>query len=129
METASKNKTHLIASPLIAGLVYAFIIMGVASLIVTLLLAFTSQQESSLPVYTYIIHLFSIFIGGVVYGKRKGSKGWYHGGLLGLFYAAIIIIVGLIGFKQGVHLQTAMFLLAAFSIGSLGGMIGINFKR
>jgi putative membrane protein (TIGR04086 family) len=122
-----KNVTNVrFTSPLFSGLVYAFLTMGIASLIVSFILAFTAQNEDSLSFFVYFIHALSIFIGAYVCGKRTINKGWYHGGILGVIYGLIIIIVGFLSFNHGLGLQSLVAMFAAFLLGALGGILGVN---
>ncbi len=115
-----------ISSPLLSGLLYSFVCLGLAALILSAILTFSGMKESSLPDYVYFIHCLSLFIGGFVSGKRAGLKGWYHGGITGLSYGLIIILSSFLGFDSGFHMQTAIFLLVCLVVGALGGMIGVN---
>jgi putative membrane protein (TIGR04086 family) len=122
-----KNVTDVrLTSPLFSGLVYAFLTTGVASLIFSFVLAFTAQNEDTLSFFVYFIHALSIFIGSYVCGKRTLSKGWYHGGMLGVIYGFIIILVGFLSFDYGFSLQSLIAMVAAFLLGALGGILGVN---
>jgi putative membrane protein (TIGR04086 family) len=129
MEPVKKTVDVRFTSPLFSGLVYAFIIMAAASLIFSFVLAFTSQSEASFSFYVYLIHLLSIFIGAYVCGKRTDTRGWYYGGILGLLYSLIIVVVGFLAFDHGLTLQTLFALVAAFFIGAFGGIIGVNHSK
>jgi putative membrane protein (TIGR04086 family) len=122
-----KNVTDVrFSSPLFSGLVYAFLTMGSASLIYSFVLAFTAQTEDSLSFFVYFIHAVSIFIGAYSSGKRSSNKGWYHGGILGVIYGLIIIIVGFLSFDYGFSLQSLLVMMAAFFLGAFGGILGVN---
>jgi putative membrane protein (TIGR04086 family) len=118
-----------ISSPIFSGLVYSLIVMAVGTLITSLLLLFSNVQESSLPTYTSIIHGISVFIGGWVAGKRAGNRGWYFGGLLGVLYSVIVWIVGFLAYDSGLNVKSLVLLGAAFAIGSLGGILGVNSRK
>ena len=116
------NRSH----PLLSGLSYAFIALGILTLLISLLLWLTGTKESSLLLYIYIIHGVSLFCGGWIAGKKAGMRGWYHGGLLGILYCAIIILVGFLGFDAPVTMQAAVLALFAVLISAAGGIIGVN---
>ncbi|MDF2961692.1 MAG: hypothetical protein K0S39_3427 [Paenibacillus sp.] len=116
-------------SPLFSGLMYAMIFMLIGTLMTSLLMLATSMQESSLFSYTMSIHGVAMFVGGLVSGKRSGSKGWYHGGMLGLVYTVIVWIIGFLAYDAGLTGQTLYLLGLSFLSGSLGGMIGVNLKK
>jgi putative membrane protein (TIGR04086 family) len=117
------------SSPLFSGLVYAFLTMGIASLIFSFILTFTSQNEDTLSFFVYFIHALSIMNGAYVCGKRTSHKGWYYGGILGVIYGLIIIIVGFLSFDYGFSLQSLIAMFGAFVAGALGGIFGVNNSR
>ncbi len=116
-------------SPVFAGLVYAMLVAGTATIVCSLLLAITNLSERSMPTYVYMIHSLSVFIGGFIAAKRSGEKGWIRGGYLGVLYALVIILVSYLGFHVDPALRTLMFLLACFILGAFGGMLGVNLRR
>lgn len=118
-----------ITSPLFSGLVYSFTMMTIGTVVTSLFLLLTSAQESSLPTLTTIIHAVSLFIGGWVSGKRAGSRGWYHGGMVGMFYFILIFLVGFLAFDAGLNLQSLKLLSILFAAGALGGILGVNTQK
>jgi len=118
-----------IASPLLAGLIYAFILMAAATVLISLLLLSGDGGEESLPTYAYGIHALALLSGSFVSGKRAGRKGWYFGGILGLLYGIIVLAIGFLSFDRGLDLQTLAFIAAAFLIGAVGGIMGVNTRK
>ncbi|MDR6881756.1 putative membrane protein (TIGR04086 family) [Bacillus sp. 3255] len=78
---------------------------------------------------TTIIHAVSLFIGGWVSGKRAETRGWYHGGLVGIVYFILIFLVGFLAFDAGLNLQSLQLLGILFASGALGGVLGVNTKK
>jgi putative membrane protein (TIGR04086 family) len=126
MEPVKNTANVHFASPLFSGMIYAFITMAISSLLFSLVLTLTNQSEDSLPFFVYLIHALSIFIGSYVCGKRSDQRGWYHGGILGLVYAVIIILIGFLSFNNGISLHTLLILIVAYLLGALGGILGVN---
>ncbi len=87
------------------------------------------MQEHDLGTYTYIIHIFSAIVGGMVSGKRAGKKGWYHGGLTGAFYTLIILLISFLALDNSLHLGNILWIGLAFVIGAIGGMFGVNLRQ
>jgi putative membrane protein (TIGR04086 family) len=127
MSSGSRNVR--IRSPLIAGLFYIILIVFLGTLLISFLLSMSGIQESSLPYYAYPLHAIALFIGGWISGKRAKEKGWYYGGLSGIIYAVILMLIGFLGFDQGMGLDTLMILSISFGCSALGGMIGVNTAR
>jgi putative membrane protein (TIGR04086 family) len=125
----SKSSSGNWLSPVIAGLVYAMLVAGTATVICSLILAITDLKEESMPVYVFIIHGLAVFTGGFITAKRSGVKGWYRGGYLGICYGLIISIVSYLGFHVDPAWRTLLFLLTCFIIGAFGGMLGVNARR
>jgi putative membrane protein (TIGR04086 family) len=126
MEPIKNTATVRFASPLFSGMVYAFITMAISSLIYSLVLTFTNQSEDSLSLFAYLIHALAIFIGSYACGKRINNKGWYHGGILGLVYALIIILIGFLSMDNGISFQTLFAVAVAYLLGAIGGILGVN---
>jgi putative membrane protein (TIGR04086 family) len=129
MEPVKKAATVRFASPLFSGMVYAFITMAISSLIYSLVLTLSNQSEDSLTFFAYLIHAFAIFIGSYACGKRINNKGWYHGGILGLVYAAIIILIGFLSMDNGISFHTLFSIVVAYLLGALGGILGVNHTK
>jgi putative membrane protein (TIGR04086 family) len=116
-------------SPLLSGLTFALIFMLIGTIMTSLLMLATNLQESSLYSYTMSVHGVAMLIGGLVSGKRSGSKGWYHGGLLGLVYSFIVWMIGFLAYDAGLSEQTFYLIVLSFIFGALGGMLGVNLKK
>ncbi|MBC8080981.1 MAG: TIGR04086 family membrane protein [Gorillibacterium sp.] len=128
MNMEHSEKTPL-AAPILGGMIWAFGMMAIGALILSLMLALTDQKESSLPSATYVIHALSAVIGGMVAGKKSGARGWYAGGATGILYAALLFLIGFLGFDRAFQLQSLLFVAAAFAVGAFGGIIGVNMKK
>jgi putative membrane protein (TIGR04086 family) len=126
MEPVKSAAKVRFASPLFSGMVYAFITMAICSLLYSFVLTFTNQSEDSLSFFAYLIHAFAIFIGSYACGKRINNRGWYHGGILGLVYAVIIIVIGFLSLDNGISVHTLLSLVMAYLVGALGGILGVN---
>lgn len=110
----------------ITGLLFTFGLVLVGALLTALLLAFTDLHESSLPYFTYVINAVALLAGGMVTGRRCGNKGWYYGGLTGLFYFLLVMLIGFLGFNAPFRLVTLLYLVGAFVLAAIGGVIGVN---
>ncbi|GIP39227.1 membrane protein [Paenibacillus sp. J31TS4] len=117
------------ASPILSGLLYAFVVMSIAAVVTSLILMLTDQKEDALPTYAYIIHAVALLLGGWVAGKRAEMKGWYYGAVLGVIYALVVILIGFLGFDKGLDLQTLLFTCLSFGVGAIGGILGVNTRK
>lgn len=123
------SKLPLIASPLLAGVLFSLIWLAAGALLLSLFLHFSDMKENSLPGYAFLVHALSSLAGGFTAGRRSENKGWYNGSLLGLIYAAIIIMVSFLASDASLTWHSASLLGASLLAGAFGGMIGVNMKR
>lgn len=112
--------------PILSGLWYAFLWMMIGALILSLLLQWEFIEESSLPKFTYIIHAISLFIGGIVSGKRSTRKGWYQGATTGFMYGILLLMISFLALDSSITVADLTLLLPTIIIGAIGGMIGVN---
>nr|WP_217365237.1 MULTISPECIES: TIGR04086 family membrane protein [Brevibacillus] len=120
------NIVRSASTSVLTGLLYTTGLVLFGALLATLLLSFTSMREGSLPYFTYIINAVALLVGGFVTGKRCGGKGWYYGGLTGFSYFLLILLIGFLGFDAPMQWGTFLFLLGAFGVAALGGILGVN---
>jgi putative membrane protein (TIGR04086 family) len=118
-----------ITSPILSGIVNAFIVLCVGAVLVSLIVSATSVSEQLLTSATYLIHAVAALCGGFSGGKRASSKGWYYGALLGALYSVLVALIGFLGFDAGIGKDTAILLASAIPAGALGGMFGVNAKK
>ncbi|WP_281888993.1 TIGR04086 family membrane protein [Paenibacillus sp. YYML68] len=116
-------------SPLLSGLMYSTVITLLGTLLASLLLLATGLSESSWLSTTLLVHGLSLLIGGVLTGKRCESKGWYHGGMLGMLYTGIVWMIGFLAYDSGVTNELLMVGGIALVAGAFGGVVGVNMKK
>ncbi|WP_188453533.1 TIGR04086 family membrane protein [Virgibacillus oceani] len=112
------------------ALMYGWIvILGlilVVSLVLGLLLRFTSMDEKTLSWITLAVGLISLFIGGIVAGVKGKQKGWVIGSFTGLGFTLFTFLVQYLGYQQAFSMEQSLhhlgFILAALA----GGVIGVN---
>ncbi|MCM3289041.1 TIGR04086 family membrane protein [Paenibacillus sp. MER 180] len=115
--------------PLVAGIVYAFVWMALGALALSVLLYSSSTSEDEMKGYIYIIHCIALFIGGWTSGRRSGKKGWYYGGMTGIFYVLLVMLIGFLAMDAGVSVQKLVQTVAAFAVSAIGGIIGVNMSK
>lgn len=109
------------------GLLLAFIMTLVLILISSLLLTFTSIKEGRMALLNTIVMIISITTGSVYVAGKVKEKGWINGGILGISYYLILLILSFVllkPFTLDVFSITKLFLTAITGI--IGGIIGIN---
>lgn len=116
-------------SPLFSGLTYAVGFMLIGTLITSLILLATDIPEDSWRGTTLMIHGLAMLIGGIVSGKRSGSKGWYQGILLGAMYIVVVWMIGFLAYDSGLSKDTLILAGLVLAAGAIGGIIGVNLKK
>lgn len=109
------------------GVILAYIITIILMLIFSLLLTFTSIGEDKITLLNTIVMIASISLGSVYVTRKVKEQGWVNGGLVGIIYYLILIIIGLIFLKTMiVDIFSISKLVISGITGIIGGMIGIN---
>jgi putative membrane protein (TIGR04086 family) len=112
---------------ILRGTVLALVISLLVCLLLSLVLFLTPVSERVVPYAVYITSIFSIIIGSAYAAKRIQSKGWLNGGLTGLTFVVILLILTKVfGLEIDVNLHLFTKLLLAFVLGSIGGILGLN---
>lgn len=111
---------------LMRGLLYSFVSLGILIIVVSLILWLSNMTLQTLSTLMYFLHGACLLVGGFVAGKRILNKGWYYGGMLGMMYCIIIVLIGILGFHSSLNVTTLLLFVLSFSSGALGGMIGVN---
>lgn len=123
------NQRLRISSPVLSGLLYAFIWMALGAVALSALLLLGGIRENNLSAYTYIIHGFALFVGGFTAGRRSVRRGWYAGGLIGILYCLIVLLVSFLAYDSGLSFTVFVFFVAAFGVSAIGGIFGVNTRK
>ncbi|MFD1138140.1 TIGR04086 family membrane protein [Paenibacillus urinalis] len=118
-----------IHSPLLSGLITAFVWMFVGALVLSLFLWLTGMREQDLSFYTYLVHSIALLFGGFAAGKKSGERGWYHGGITGAVYGLLVFVIGFLALNSSIQLYDLLQWVIAFIVSALGGIFGVNVKR
>jgi putative membrane protein (TIGR04086 family) len=116
-------------SPVLSGLIYAFIVMLAGTIVTSFILLLSAAEERSLSTFSFITHIVSLLAGGWVAGRKSGTKGWYFGGVLGGIYALIIFMIAFLAFDAGLTMRSAVLLGMCLASAAIGGIFGVNSKK
>lgn len=111
---------------LLYGLIVAFGIILISSIILALILQFTAFNEPGLNISTLIVGLLALFLAGVTAGMKGKSRGWLIGGMTGIGFSLIIFLIQYLGYRQGFSLEQSLNHLGFIGAALLGGVIGVN---
>jgi putative membrane protein (TIGR04086 family) len=116
-------------SPWIAGQLIIWLIVFILSVCTALLLRFTSLETSHLPTITFFINVISLFLGGWISGKKAGQKGWFYGGMQGIIYCLLLVLISFLAFDASMRVSPFVFGVCAFGVSALGGIFGVNWGK
>lgn len=108
------------------GVIAIFLLAIVSSFLFSLLLKFTSVQESSLQYIMTSISFISLFIGGFVTGGNGKEKGWMIGGATGLVYSLVIFLFQFLGYDSLFNFEQVIYHLCYVITAMMGGILGVN---
>lgn len=111
---------------LMYGWVIVLGLIFIASIILALLLRFTTFNEPTLSWVTLVIGLLCLFIGGLVAGVKGKAKGWIIGGVTGLGFTLFTFLVQYLGYQQMFSLEQSLHHIGYILAALFGGMIGVN---
>jgi putative membrane protein (TIGR04086 family) len=108
------------------GIVTIFLVAVISSLIFSLILRFTSTQESSLQFVVTAVSFISLFIGGFISGGKGKEKGWLLGGGTGLMYSLIIFLFQYLGHDSLFSIEQFIYHTCYMLVAMMGGILGVN---
>lgn len=121
------NNRIINVSGIIAGVLVGYIITLGFFIIYALVLTFTPLSELTLPTLTMLVTIVGVVISGALSTRNTKSKGWLNGGLAGILYVTIMLILGIFFIKElGPVSSWTIKYIWGVALGALGGIIGIN---
>ena len=108
----------------------AYLITLILTLIYSIILAYTSVSESTIPTCMFVINILSVFIASSIAVIKIKENGLKTGGLIGLTYVLIMYLLSSIT-SSGFALTSYAISTIIFNIllGMVGGIIGVNIAK
>lgn len=113
-------------SSMLYGLVVIFILALSFSLIVSLLLTFSSLTESSFTWIILGVSFLTLFIGGLVSGAKSKQKGWITGAGTAFLFTLVTFLVQYLGYNIGFSTEQYLYHGGYLLCAAIGGIIGVN---
>lgn len=98
----------------------------ISSLVFSIILRFTSVQESSLQFVITGVSFVTLFGGGFIAGGKGKQKGWLLGGITGIIYSLIIFLFQFLGFDSLFTFEQIVYHICYFLTCMMGGILGVN---
>src|SRR5699024_105525 len=114
---------------LMYGWITVFGLIFLTSVILALLLRFTTFNEPTLSWVTFILGLICLFIGGFIAGVKGKAKGWIIGGLTGIGFSLFTWLVQYLGYQQMFSLEQSLHHAGYIIAAVFGGIIGVNIGK
>jgi putative membrane protein (TIGR04086 family) len=108
------------------GLIFIFLFAAISSLIISLILRFTSVREGSLQYLTTALSYIGLFGGGFLSGGKRKEKGWLIGGMTGILYSLIIFLFQYLGYDRLFSMEQVVYYICYTLIAMMGGILGVN---
>ncbi|QQY78761.1 putative membrane protein (TIGR04086 family) [Keratinibaculum paraultunense] len=114
---------------LFKGLIFSMGITILLLFILSLILLYTPFKESNISLLNTIVMIISITIGSIYVSINIGENGWINGGILGILYFLMLILLNYLFLKPFlIDIYLIGKLVLSLVIGIIGGIIGINLK-
>lgn len=111
------------------GLIRGYVISLLLFLIVAVLITYTNIGENVIPLITSIIMIVGIVFAAIYASINLRSKGWLHGGIIGLVFILILIALSKIFIANYSVDRIALYKIGlSMGAGIIGGMLGVNIK-
>jgi putative membrane protein (TIGR04086 family) len=113
--------------PVLYGITWALLWAVICTLILASWAHFGSLSDWHVIIGAYIMHCVASLAGGIAASRAAMERGWYYGGLVGLTYAVIMVLIGLLIYNTFTIDGGGLFrVLLMALIGAFGGIIGVN---
>lgn len=120
------NKARIKINGVFLGLSISGSLFLLGLIIVALLVNFFNMTSTTTNKIMFVINYGVVFIGGIIAAYTSQSRGWLNGGLVGLSYTIVLIIIGSLVTSFVFSSSMVLKILIICLISSLGGIIGIN---
>ncbi|SET06478.1 TIGR04086 family membrane protein [Anaerobranca gottschalkii] len=108
------------------GVGTSILVTFVLLLVWALVLSVSTIPESSGEIFGIFTIILSVFSGGFVCAMKQGKNGWLSGGIVGLIYFFVVIIIISSIPSLSLSLFSLVNLLLSFIIGGIGGTLALN---
>lgn len=113
---------------MLKGMVLCFALLIVVSILLGFLSSLDAIQEELANKLLLITNYVAIFGGGIYTAWKVDSRGWFNGGVVGLFYMVVVVIIGSQVIEVSFGFEMILRVLSGFITGAIGGVIGVNIK-
>lgn len=112
------------------GIGISYLITIPIFVILAVILTYTSFPEDYISPAVIVTTVISILFAGSTATRNLKSKGWLNGALVGFIYMLFLYVAGSLAIRDfSVNRHVIAMALIGVLSGSIGGIIGINFRH
>jgi len=127
--TSQKKNTLKLVGKFFKPLIISYVLMLILLALLALVVRFTPLPEGAASVIVVIFSIITVIVAGFAASVYSSLRGWMAGGLAGIMYYLVIIVLGSIIFLSFPSFKNILIMLAiGFIAGAFGGIVGINSK-
>ncbi len=128
VKTALSERVTLLS--LIKGIFVSYLITLPAFIIFSFVLTYTDFPEKYISTTVIIVTIMSVLVAGSTATRNVRNRGWLNGSAVGVIYMLVLYLFSSLTFKNfAVDKHVVIMIFIGVLTGSVGGIIGINFKR
>lgn len=113
-------------TPFMYGWMTIIVLFLFSSVLLAILLKFTSLSNPLLDQLAIGIAFISLFISGLISGMKAKVKGWMIGASLGISYSLMIYLYQFLGFGEHFSTSQIFYHVGFFVVITLGSILGVN---
>jgi len=102
------------------------VIAAISSFVFSLILYFTSTEETSIRLLVTIISFFSVFAGGFICGGKGKQRGWLLGAATGIVYSLVVFLYQYLGHGTLFSAEQFIYYTCYILTAMMGGVLGVN---
>lgn len=121
--------TRNLISAVFFGLAIIYVLVGIVSFLFSIILKFTSLQESDFQLATTIISFIVLFTGGFIGGGKGRERGWLIGLAIGLLYTTINFSFQYLGHDTPVTFNQIIYYICFNLTVIMGAILGVNIAQ
>jgi putative membrane protein (TIGR04086 family) len=96
------------------------------SLVVSIVLSFTSLTEHSVQWLITGVAFVTMFLGGTISGAKAKEKGWIAGACTALLFSLLTFFIQYLGYNNTFTSEQYMYHAGYILAAAIGGIIGVN---
>lgn len=112
------------------GVVISYAITLFMFILFSAVLTTTDFPEKYIDISVFVTMIISITLSSIINSRKMRNNGWLNGTLIALIYVMILFLISS-SVVQNFAIQkgTLQILIISIITGSIGGIIGINFRK